>query len=175
LILILRKQQYRDGELVSSYTFYTSAEDGRPLKLHMFGANPSEIGVHTSYLTAKSLCTFILFSNPEVIVQCPVFHALSSLAPHSVAGAHFDEYIYEFSVFAPLAHGESDRVFAVPDLCKDVAAQPTETTATDATAGRGGRHWLSMQMDMLAPSARVPNGAPASAWAPVGGEGSPGV
>lgn len=36
------RQQFRDGELVSSYMFYTSAENGKPLKFHMFGANPSK-------------------------------------------------------------------------------------------------------------------------------------
>ena len=80
----------------------------------------------------------------------------------SVAGAHFDEYIYEFQEYTPFSSKPNDPVFALPEICRGMTDGDQNGNDVDehSPASSSGtvrtRHWLSLQMEMLVPSARAP-------------------
>ncbi|GAX77743.1 hypothetical protein CEUSTIGMA_g5186.t1 [Chlamydomonas eustigma] len=94
-----------NGEVVSTYTIYTNAADGAPLKFHIFST---------------------------------------------------DEYIYDFKSYKPFQSMENNPVFKLPSVCKKTEAS---SSAADPNVSpqnaNGSRHWLSLQMSMLMPAARI--------------------
>eukprot|EP00195_Chlamydomonas_chlamydogama_P002895 CAMPEP_0202919314 /NCGR_PEP_ID=MMETSP1392-20130828/75519_1 /ASSEMBLY_ACC=CAM_ASM_000868 /TAXON_ID=225041 /ORGANISM="Chlamydomonas chlamydogama, Strain SAG 11-48b" /LENGTH=602 /DNA_ID=CAMNT_0049612635 /DNA_START=31 /DNA_END=1836 /DNA_ORIENTATION=- len=97
------QSQFKEGDLVSSYNFYTDASTGHPVKYHMIGANQE-------------------------------------------GGAHYDEYIYEFSSYAALPASEVEGVFALPELCKDPVM----------VLEHSGRPTRGAQLRALMPAAHAP-------------------